>query len=668
MPASEPSVLLSIVTWNSAETIAACLQSALAQTHPNITVWVVDNASTDDTCARVAAIAATDARLHLHRLPQNTGFCGGHNYALDRTHTDAVLLVNPDVVLPPDYLATALAVLHSDERIGTVCGVLLQSTGTDPTIDSAGLVALPDSRFRLRYHGQPLSSVALAAEVEDVDGADGALPLYRRRFIDDLRVEGAFFDERFFAHKEDWDISWRSRLYGWRTVLATQCRALHPRHFLPADVRLRLRLSGAMKADAVKNQLLLLLKNPTSAQLPGQWLRAFPRQFAILLFVLLLERRSLQAYAYIKRNWRHVWASRRQVQARAARGWAPPAVAGGAPQHPLLSICVPCYHRPELLARALRSIGPLPPDVEIVVSDNSTRNNLCEYITRYVLSSQPANQWRYFHNPPGSTAATNFNDCLRRARGHYVLHLHDDDFLRPGGLAEMLQTLRRVRHTHATVLFGVELVDMQRRTLRKQTTAREQYLPPLPALERVLTDSSLVRIPAIVVSRAAYQAAGCIDHEQGSTGDTDLWARIFAMHGVLCVPGCPAAYTVHDGAITAAMFNADTIGKLLRIFGKIEQAALLPAPRLRRAKDRFLHQFVLAGTYRSLQARNLEAAREVYALFELPELRRLRIPARWLPVRLAFGAVIQAGQWWATNPFGLRPPEKESELLSKNYQ
>lgn len=317
--------LLSIVTWNSADSIEDCLQSVLAQTHAGFTVWVVDNASTDDTCARVAALAATDARIQLHPLTENTGFCGGHNYVLDRTESDAVLLVNPDVVLPPDYLARALAVLHSDERIGTVCGVLLQSTDADPVVDSAGMVALPDGRFALRHHGRPLSSVRFAAKMEDVPGADGALPLYRRRFIDDLRVEGAFFDARFFAHKEDWDISWRSQLYGWRTVLATQCHALHPRHFRPSDLRLRLRLNGAMKADAVKNQLLLLLKNPTPKQLPGLWLRALPRQVAILLFALLLEPRSLRAYSYLWRNWRAAWNARRQIQTRAARGWQPAA-------------------------------------------------------------------------------------------------------------------------------------------------------------------------------------------------------------------------------------------------------------------------------------------------------------------------------------------------------
>jgi GT2 family glycosyltransferase len=309
------SVLISIVTWNSAEVIEACLEAVLAQTHTNFKVWVVDNASADDTCARVAARAATDARVRLHRRPYNQGFCGGHNYALDHTRSDAVLLVNPDTEMEHDYLARALAALNADTRIGTVCGLLLQSRSPVPTIDSTGLEALPDGRFRLRHHGQPLPSTGL--EAGPVDGADGALPLYRRAFIDDLRVDGHFFDERFFAHKEDWDIAWRSQLYGWHTVFEPGCRALHPREFRPADLHRRRRLGGALKADAVKNQWLLLLKNPPLAQLPGLWLRAMPRQLGILLYCLLLERTSLRAYRYVWEQRGSIRASRRLIQERA---------------------------------------------------------------------------------------------------------------------------------------------------------------------------------------------------------------------------------------------------------------------------------------------------------------------------------------------------------------
>ena len=310
-------ILLSIVTWNSAAVIEACLAACLAQTYPDFAIWVVDNGSADDTCARVAAVAATDARVQLHCRGRNTGFCGGHNYALDHSTTAAVLLVNPDVEMDPDYLHHAVVALAADAAIGTVCGLLLQSHDAQPRIDSAGLVRQSGGRFGLRHHGRLLPELHLTTE--DVDGADGALPLYRRAFIDDLRVEGCFFDERFFAHKEDWDIAWRGQLYGWRTVFEPRCRALHPRVFRPASLGSRLQLSAAIKADAVKNQGLLLLKNPPAGQLAGLWLRALPRQLGILLYCLLLERPSLQAYGYVWRHRADIWASRALIQRRASQ-------------------------------------------------------------------------------------------------------------------------------------------------------------------------------------------------------------------------------------------------------------------------------------------------------------------------------------------------------------
>jgi GT2 family glycosyltransferase len=626
--------LLSIVTWNSAATIEACLRSALAQTHPDFDLWVIDNASADNTCALVEAIAATDARLQLHRLPQNTGFCGGHNYALDRTDHAQVLLVNPDVEMQPDYLEKALEALAIDARIGTVCGVLLQSEGPDPAIDSAGLLALPDGRFRLRYHGLKLSEANFSATIEDVPGADGALPLYRREFIDDLRLEGRFFDERFFAHKEDWDISWRGQLYGWRTVLATQCRALHPRAFRPANVRLRLRLSGSIKTDAVKNQLLLLIKNPTPAQLPWLWLRALPRQLAIFLFMVVLERQSLRAYSYAWRHRQALWASRQVVQARAALGWQPTKPAPEEAALPLLSICVPCYHRPDMLERALRSLGHLPAEVELIISDNSTQNDLCEQVTRRVLANEPSTRWTYYHNLPGGCGGTNWVACVERARGHYILMLHDDDYLLPGSVDTMLRVLRQVKGTYHSVLFGVNVVDIQRRVLQRQTPARTEYLPPAAAVEELLTNSSLIRVPAMVVSREVYRSTGGPDPSQNSTDDTDLWLRVFAEAGVYKVPVTTCAYTIHDGAMTTGVFNQDTIQLLLNIFSKARNRHLLSEDRLNRAEAHFFHQFVLAGAYRSLCHRDTLTAREVLHLLKQPDLQRLPTPARWLPARL----------------------------------
>ncbi|MBX0290435.1 glycosyltransferase [Hymenobacter sp. HSC-4F20] len=633
-----PSVLLSLVSWNSADSIEACLHSVLAQSWADFELWVVDNNSQDDTCARVEALAATDARVRLHRLTENTGFCGGHNYALDRTETDLVLLVNPDVEMEPDYLACAVAAIRRDPRIGTVCGLLLQNRDADPRIDSAGMVALPDGRFSLRLHGQPLSTAGIL-EPTYVDGADGALPLFRRRFIDDLRVQGEFFDSRFFAHKEDWDIAWRGRLYGWHTLFEPACRALHPRQFLPSNLRLRRRLNGAIKADAVKNQWLLLLKNTPPKQVPGLLLRALPRQVGIVAYAVLAERKSLRAVRYLWQHWREVLVSRQLVQQRARRGWLPAPVAS-ALSPPLLSICVPTYHRPTLLARALRSIGPLPAEVEVIISDNSTHDaEAGEQTTQQVLGKQPPQRWHYHRNPPGGNAATNWRACVERARGQYVLMLHDDDYLLPGGLETMLETLRQLHGQQHAILFGVSVVDADGQELRRQVPARAGFLAPEAAIEALLTNSSLIRIPGLVVSRKAYQHTGGPDPSQQDTDDTDLWLRVFAYGGLYQVPSLTAAYSVHDGALTTGVFHEQNIQLLQRIFQKARAQQLLPEPRLRRAEARFFHQFVLAGAYRALQHHDAASARRTLKLLELPTLRHLPVPARWLPIRLGLSTL-----------------------------
>lgn len=651
MVSSTPSVLLSIVTWNSAASIDACLRSVLAQTHRDFVVWVVDNASEDDTCARVAAVAARDARVQLHRLSQNTGFCGGHNYALDRTAHAYVLLVNPDVEMQPDYLARALEAMSQDARIGVVCGLLLQSSEADPRIDSAGMVALPGGRFGLRHHGRRLSETPVQSGW--VDGADGALPLLRRRFIDDLRVEGEFFDARFFAHKEDWDVAWRGQLYGWRTWLATECRALHPRVFRPGNLNLRQRMNGAVKTDAVKNQLMLLVKNTPADQRWRTFWQALPRQLAILLYLLVREPASLRAYRCAW-HYRHaLLRARRLIQARHRLGWP---AAEAEPAEPLLSICVPTYRRPELLARTLRSIGALPPEVELLVSDNSPAgDDRGALVARYALSRQPHPQVRYYRNGPGCDSTWNWQACMRRARGRYLLMLHDDDYLLPGGLRRMLDTLRQLPQPHGAVLFGVDVVDPQRRVLGRQTVRRARYLPPAEAVAAVLTNSSLVRMPAIVADRRSCLELS-LDPEQYGTDDTDLWMRVFARHGLYCSPARTAAYTVHPNAQTTILFSPEGIRLLLRLFGKARQAQYLPADRLRRAQGQFFHQFILAGTWRSLRRRELTEARRVFGLFELPALADLPTPLRWLPLRLAFGALLRGAEWLpATQPLARQP-------------
>ena len=63
--------------------------------------------------------------------------------------------------------------------------------------------------------GADQADVGQYERIEEVFGASGAAALYRRAMLEDVRVLGEYFDEDFFAYREDADLAWRARLLGW---------------------------------------------------------------------------------------------------------------------------------------------------------------------------------------------------------------------------------------------------------------------------------------------------------------------------------------------------------------------------------------------------------------------------------------------------------------------
>lgn len=306
-------VVVSIVTWNHASSVEACLESLFRQTRMPDKIYVYDNASTDNT---MSILHRFRERLEIISNDRNRGFCEGHNSIINATSSEFVLLVNPDVVLRPDYIERAVAVMRRDAEIGALCGLLLQSSGKegDEIVDGTGLVLTRSRRFILRDHGRRLSQMKTSAG--EVFGCDGALPLFRRSFIESISMNGFFFDPAFFAHKEDQDVAWRGRLLGWKTVFEPSCVALHPRLFRPGDLGLRRRLASELKYHTVKNDLLMLLKNEQAANFWSDFFSIVPRRLAIAFYTLIFEPRSFAAHWYVFRNLSSILAQRKEIQRR----------------------------------------------------------------------------------------------------------------------------------------------------------------------------------------------------------------------------------------------------------------------------------------------------------------------------------------------------------------
>lgn len=310
------------------------------------------------------------------------------------------------------------------------------------------------------------------------------------------------------------------------------------------------------------------------------------------------------------------------------------------PVAPLVSVCVPTYQRPDRLRRALASVTQAPASVatrvELVVSDNST-DSASERVYDDAVAGWPGPS-RYVRHTPGVGMVGNFNACVALASGEYVLILHDDDYLLPAALPAILEAIAGTAR-HQVLLGGVVVVDHRDHVLKRQEFRSTADLAPGAALRRLLTDSSLVRFPAIVAHRDAYRAVGPFDESVGGATDFDMWSRLFARFGVRCLGTATAAYVVHPEAATTGVWNTGTVDAALTIFDRCAAMRLLDERALRRCRQDWFHQFVLSGTVRRLRARDRRGAARVLRLFDYAPLRDLGVSVRWLPVRVALAAV-----------------------------
>ncbi len=313
-------VTVSIVTWNNSDTIESCIESLLVQTHKNIQIIISDNNSSDNT---YEIICRYKNRAEIFNQKKNIGFCGGQNYNIKKAEGDYILLANPDAIFKKDYIEEALKTIQKSHDYGTVCGVLIKyekDNYDSGIIDSAGLKITRSRRMKLI--GNSKNVCYLPKHDFEVFGADGAAPMYRGEMIKDLSIGGQLFDKMFFAHKEDHDISWRARLFGWKAVCSRQAFAIHPRHFSPGDASVRKQIPAKVKYHAVKNQFLMQLKNEHLSNfiIDIPWIVV--RQFIIFAYILFFEQSSLKSYLFVLRNMKGIIRKRRIIQKKKTATWS----------------------------------------------------------------------------------------------------------------------------------------------------------------------------------------------------------------------------------------------------------------------------------------------------------------------------------------------------------
>ncbi len=319
-----PKLLLSIVTYNSEAYIAECLKSFFSEeaqrAFANFQVVIVDNASSDATLERISALTLP---VEIIRNRENRGFSGGHNQAFRLAKERGipfVLIVNPDIVFTPSSIAEMLRTMEVDDRVASVGGKLLRASGEQRILDSTGLLMYKSGKTAERGSGE--EDREQYNKEEEVFGISGALALYRMAALEDVKMDEEYFDEDFFAYKEDVDLAWRLRLFGWKAVYVPTAVAYHHRavgSFGGNDLTIaeeRRSRSPLASKWSYRNHFFTFLKNEQAIN--------FFLRFPFILFfearkfgyLLLFERRTLGGLVDFFRLLPKMMAKRKALKAK----------------------------------------------------------------------------------------------------------------------------------------------------------------------------------------------------------------------------------------------------------------------------------------------------------------------------------------------------------------
>lgn len=196
--------------------LADCLNSLRFQTFRDFEVILVDNGSVDDS---VDFVRAAYPEVKLMRRTTNTGFAAANNYAICRTRSTYVALLNNDASAAEGWLAGMVRALETHADAGMAASRMLFRQYPQ-IIDRAGDAYTLVGAGQLRGRG---ASADTYRQYEWIFGACAGAALYRRSMLDHIGL----FDEDFFLLYEDVDLSLRACLQGYGCIYVPDAIVYH---------------------------------------------------------------------------------------------------------------------------------------------------------------------------------------------------------------------------------------------------------------------------------------------------------------------------------------------------------------------------------------------------------------------------------------------------------
>jgi glycosyltransferase involved in cell wall biosynthesis len=148
MKKTEPLISIIIPCYNIASFVCQAIQSVIDQTYKNLEIWIIDDASSDDTLQKINTIK--DPRIQLIEFKNNTQKVGAVNEVLQKVNGDYIVMQDADDWSEPNRIKMQLQQFINDPELG-ICFTGYRYIGNKVSLPTK--ISLTNNELRSEFLG-----------------------------------------------------------------------------------------------------------------------------------------------------------------------------------------------------------------------------------------------------------------------------------------------------------------------------------------------------------------------------------------------------------------------------------------------------------------------------------------------------------------------------------
>jgi GT2 family glycosyltransferase len=212
-------VAVLVLNYNGKEHLQECfgsLEKLVPINDYKIRIICVDNGSTDGS---LEYVGREFPWVEIIAFPENYGFAGGYNRAIEQVTSEYISLLNNDTVIAPDWIRELVVAMKNNPEVA-ICGGKILSYFQKEKLEYAG------GKFTIIGNGYA-QGMGQFDDQTSVLGYTGTVLGSSMLIKREKYMELGGFDERYFAYGEESDLCWRAWLAGYKVLYVPSAVIFH---------------------------------------------------------------------------------------------------------------------------------------------------------------------------------------------------------------------------------------------------------------------------------------------------------------------------------------------------------------------------------------------------------------------------------------------------------